>query len=336
VGWQGKSITVPYPGTFSAVDKSADTPVTPQVPVGGNSVTLTLSKHKVVPFLVEDFGAAQANMALMDRYLEPAVIGIAEQFELDLWMTAMTAGSIAAIGTVGSDMTSTTVRLANRRLNEAKSPVSNRSLVVSPKDQMGILGDTNLASFFAYSQPDSVRNGQFGRLYGFDAYWSQMAPLGYNVAQAAASTYTFNAQTTASVPTAGLTAAVLQAALVGLSSVGTGGVVVSGPAGGPFNVVFTPTIDATGTLTASTATISAHTQTNIALHRDAVMFAVRPFPQTPFAAGVYTAQANDPESGLSIRISAQYDINNIGVRVNLDMLYGVQVLRPTLAVIIEA
>jgi hypothetical protein len=30
-GWRGKAITVGYPGTFTAVDKAADTPVTPQV-----------------------------------------------------------------------------------------------------------------------------------------------------------------------------------------------------------------------------------------------------------------------------------------------------------------
>src|SRR5690348_13674635 len=67
-GWRGKTITVPYPGTFTAVKKSADTPVTPQVPQNGQSVSLTLSNHAVVPFLVEDFASAQASTDLMDRY----------------------------------------------------------------------------------------------------------------------------------------------------------------------------------------------------------------------------------------------------------------------------
>jgi hypothetical protein len=75
---------------------------------------------------------------------------------------------------------------------------------------------------------------------------------------------------------------------------------------------------------------------NIAFHQDAVMYAVRPFAPVPASAGVDIAIATDPESGLSLRLSSQYDINAMAMRMNLDILYGVTVLRPSLAEIIAS
>jgi hypothetical protein len=47
-GWQGKTLNVGYPGTFTAQDKAAGVAVTAQAPTGGATVSLTLSKHKVI------------------------------------------------------------------------------------------------------------------------------------------------------------------------------------------------------------------------------------------------------------------------------------------------
>jgi hypothetical protein len=337
-GWEGKTITVPYPGTFTAVAKTAGNPVTPQVPVGGQSVPLTLTQHQVVPFLVEDFAAAQASESLMDRYIQPAVVALAEKFESDLFMAALQCNG-AEIGTPLTDLTAAMSRSAMQQLSARRAPITDRALVVSTKDQAALLGDSSLANYFAFAQQGAVANGFFGRLYGFDVYWTQMAPLGYFVTLAANGTFTFNSQTTATLTSSTLTAAAFQAALEGLSSVGTGLVKVASvdapAAGSHFSVTFDPSIDTTGTLTASASTVSAKGQKNVAIHKNAVMFAVRPFAPIDAAAGVQTATANDPESGLSLRISSQYDVNNIGMRCNLDLLYGVVPLRTNQGVIID-
>lgn len=46
--WQGKTLNIPYPGTFVAQDKAAGVAVTAQAPTGGATVSLSLSKHKVM------------------------------------------------------------------------------------------------------------------------------------------------------------------------------------------------------------------------------------------------------------------------------------------------
>lgn len=345
-GWKGQTITVPYPGTFTAVDKNPDTPVTPQTPVGGQSVALTLSKHKVVPFLIEDFANAQANMDLMDRYIQPAVVALAEQFENDLWATVM-ASAGAVVGTPGTDLAAPVVRQANKSLKDNKAPTTDRHLVISTKDEASILGDSNLQTYFAFSQADSVRNGYIGRLYGMNTYYSQLAPEGFQVSIANATggtfTLTYGGQTTGAIAYNAAPSAV-QAALAALSSINAGNVVVGGVAGN-YSVVLVAALAGidtglTGSATSLTGTGAAVNiasgQKNLAFHRNAAMFAVRPFTPTPPDAGVHTAQAMDPDSGLSIRISAQYDINNVGMRCNLDILYGMTSLRPSQGIIVNS
>ncbi len=352
-GWKGKSITVGYPGTFVAIDKAADTPVTPQVATG-SSVTLTLNKHKVVPFLIEDFANAQANMDLMDRYLEPAVIALAEQVENDVLNVAATLTG-GTVSTGGVDMTSASLRTTRMQFNVAKAPQNDRVVIVSPKDEVSLLGDTTLQTYFAYSQPGTVKNGVIGHVYGMDIAMSQLTPAGSRVVLSVTTaplggtyTLTFNGQTTSALAF-GATAATVQAALVALSSVGAGNVIVSGAtpttAGGTLLVTFTGTLYQTAlpltgsgaSLTGTGAALAIATGAgNVALHKNAILFASRSFAPIPANSGVMSAQVTDAESGLSIRISSQYDVNNIGYRTNLDILYGVKVLRPDQGFVVAA
>lgn len=171
---RGKSLTIPYPGTFSASDKAADTVATVSTPSGGSSVTVTLDKHKYVDFIVEDFARVQANGELLDRYVEPAAIAIAEQVEADLF--ALYTGLSAGGGTSGTDLSATTIRAARKVLNDARIPQSGRALVLSTKDEIALLGDSGLATYFANSRPEGIAAGSIGSLYGFDLYVSQAVP----------------------------------------------------------------------------------------------------------------------------------------------------------------
>src|SRR5665647_89558 len=57
-GWRGKTLNIPYPGTFTANKKTADSPTTLQLPVGGATVAVTLDQHAYVDWLVEDIARA--------------------------------------------------------------------------------------------------------------------------------------------------------------------------------------------------------------------------------------------------------------------------------------
>ncbi len=171
----GDILHIPYPGTFSANNKAANGAVTLQTPSNGADVTVTLNKHKEVSFLVEDVARAQANQDILARYISAAVPAIAEAIEADLF--ALYSGLSQSVGTSGTDISAATVRAAVKKLNDAKVPLTNRYLVISPKDQIALLGDTDLSTYFASAQADAVKRGELGPLYGLDTYMSQLVPV---------------------------------------------------------------------------------------------------------------------------------------------------------------
>lgn len=72
---------------------------------------------------------------------------------------------------------------------------------------------------------------------------------------------------------------------------------------------------------------------NIALVGSACQVAVRPLPPPPEGVGAKGAVVSDPISGLSVKITSQYDIDNVGLATNVEVLYGVKVVRPELVVL---
>lgn len=170
----GDTLNIPYPGVFVANDKTANTPVTLQVPTA-TTTTVQLTKHKEASFLVEDAARALANQDIMARYMNAAVIPIAEQIEKDL--LALYTGFTYSVGTSGTDLSAATIRSARKTLNDNKAPQDNRAMIVSDKDEIALLGDSSLQTYFAYSQTQGVKEGSIGRLYGFDIYQSQLVPV---------------------------------------------------------------------------------------------------------------------------------------------------------------
>jgi len=253
----GDVINITYPGTFTAQDKAEGTPVTPQAPSGGGKVSVPLNKFKTVDYIVEDYAAAQSNQDLLERYTEPAALAITQAIESDLF--ALYTGLSQSIGTSGTDITAGTIRLARKKFNDNKIPLNSRFMVISSKDEMALLGDSSLATYFANTRSQAITEGAIGRLYSFDILMSQLVP------------------------------------------------VVSG------------TPDSTK---------------NLAYHREAFILATRPFKPIPEGAGVRTATINDPDTGISLRVLYSYDMDNRGMRVAFDVLYGVAMLRSAAAMVV--
>jgi hypothetical protein len=169
----GDTLNIPYPGTFVANDKAANTNVSMQVPTA-STTSVTLDKHKEVSFIVEDAARATANQDIMQRYMEAAIVPIAEQIETDLFTAA--SGFTSNVGTYGTDLTADVIRKAHKQLNDNKVPLEGRSLVLSTKDEIALMSDSSLQSYFAFANPATVKEGSIGRLYGFDLYSSQLVP----------------------------------------------------------------------------------------------------------------------------------------------------------------
>lgn len=170
-GWKGKTLNIPYPGTFTAQDNAENTPATVQQPVNGTTKQVTLNKSKYVDFIVEDIAQAQANSNLLDRYVEPAAIAIADAVEDDI--LALYAQFSTSIGTSGTDLTRQMIFQARQNFNQKKVPMAGRALVMSPKDETALLNDATLQNYFAFSKPDAVAKGSLGNIAGLDLYMSQ-------------------------------------------------------------------------------------------------------------------------------------------------------------------
>jgi hypothetical protein len=270
----------------------------------------------------------------MDRYLSPAAIACAEQLESDL-MSLIPSFTVDG-GTPGSDLAAGNLRTARKKLNDGKNPMGDRAVIMGTKDEIAILGDSNLQNYFAFAREGAIAEGSIGRLYGQDLFVSQLVPIGgyLDVSGATAGnfTLTFGGQTTGNIAyNAG--SGTIQAAIQGLASVGAGNATVTQQATGKFTIVFVGTLAAniagiTGTFTGLTGTGSIKDMTvNLALHKDAILLATRPLDEPLEGSGVRSASVVDPESGLSIRIQWQYDMSYRGVHCALDLLYGFTKLR---------
>jgi len=357
-GWKGKSLTIPYPGTFSAIDKTPGSIATVQTPTGGSSVTLTLTSHKTVDFILEDvpFSEASSGVAMMQAYGQGAGVALAEQIETDL-VTALSNGSLNVTGTAGTDLVKGPFFTARKLLNDAKAPASNRAFVMSTKDAASLLQDSTMQNYFAFNgnAQNDWQEGQIGRFAGFDVYESQFiaANAASNAIQTVAITggvtggtftLTYGAQTTSALAW-NATAATIGAALNVLTSLGAGFAAVTGTLVSGYTVYLVPNL--VGTPTSITATATGLTggtpvitvaqgvvnSRNLAYHKNALMVAFRQF-QMPTTAGVEVAYATDPISGITLRVQMQIKPEYRGVYVAYDVLYGYTNLRSNQGVVV--
>jgi hypothetical protein len=241
-----------------ANDKAANTGVTLQVPTS-TTTSLTLNKHKEASFILEDRFAATANQDVIARYVDAAVIAIAEQIETDIWGVASTFTN--NVGTYGTDLNYAALLQASKKLTDNKAPLEGRALVISTKDELAIRSDSTLQNYFAFAKPETVMNGAIGHLGGFDVYSSQL------------------------VPTAGT------------SPVQTK------------NVAFAP---------------------------GAILLAMRNLPEVPAGTGALSAVANDPVSGLAVRVTRAFNAANLATQITVDVLYGVAKLREEKGVLVKS
>lgn len=361
-GFKGKSLTIPYPGTFSASPKTAGNVATVQQPSNGNSVTVTLTAHQTVDFILEDvpFSEATAGMSMMESYGSAAGVALAEQLETDL-VTAIVGGSNGGLsGTPGTDLVKGPFFDARKQLNLNKAPASDRSIVISSKDAASLMQDSTLQNYFAFNQnvANTLRDGSIGRFAGFDIYESQFisqTAVGHSMQSVTISggvtggtfTLTYSGQTTAGIAY-NATAAAVATALNGLSSLGAGFVSVTGAGGngGVYYVYFTNAVVTPAAMTGSAAGLTGGTPAltiadatanyrNIAYHKNALLVAFRPLA-TPNQTGVEVAYANDPMSGISLRILMQYKPEYRGLYVAYDILYGYVSLRPNQGIVVTS
>lgn len=341
----GDTLNISIPGTFTANSKAADATVTLQVPTDATAQVI-LNKHKEASFLIEDVVRAQSNIDVMDTYLQSAVVAIAEAIETDLFSLVANVTSDNTAGSIGTSLVGSSIRTGRNLLNKAKAPLRDRSLVLSPDDETSVLGDSTLQTFFANARPDVIAKGAIGELYGFETYMSQYTPVGAHINLGGATGGTFTV-TYAGQTTSGLAhnanAATVLAAVVGLSTVGTGNATVTATTtgwdiklAGALAGTHTPVTGSVSSLTGATGAAVTQTNFNLGFNRGAFMLAMRALPSPDPSSGAKAVTMRDPESGLIVRVLYAYNPSYLGHQVTVDALYGVKTIRAAKAILLRS
>lgn len=358
----GSVINIRKPVRFSVTDGSALSIQN----VADQSVALTLDKRKHVGF---QFTTQDLTLSIDDfrqRYIAPAITALANQIDLDgLALYKKVWNQVGAAGTTPATLA--VALSAGQKLDENGCPADdNRSIVLNPAGQAGIVGGLStlfnsveqlkkqyekgvmgMAAGFTWKMDQNVAVHTVGALGGTPLNKTNVADgdSSFTVTGGSnnitgyfkegdvitfASVYAVNPVTKQS--TGSLMQFVVTAdANTNGSGEGTVSVSPSFTLSGAYqNVSALPLANAAiKTFDQVSSSASKVSPANLAYHRDAFVLGMA---DLELPGGVDMAsRATDPESGLSIRLVRDYDINNDVMPVRLDVLYGWKAVYPELA-----
>ena len=310
------------------------------------------------------FSSADLKLSIDDfskRFIRPAIATIANKIDNDgLKLYKKVYNTVGAQGTVPNALL--TYLNAGVKLDDEATPMDGqRNLVITPQMQATIVDALKGLFQSATAIADQYRSGQMGVAAGFNWFMDQNCATHTIGAHGGTPLVNGASQTGASLVTDGWTAstAVLKEGdvitLAGVNAVNpqsreSTGVLrqfvvtanVTSDGSGNATIAISPSITTgTGfqTVTGSAAdnaaitvsgTASATARIGLAHHPDAFTLVTADLP-VPNGTDM-AARANDPDSGLSIRLVRDYDITTDLFPCRLDVLYGWAALRPELAV----
>lgn len=167
----GQTVEIPNLSNLTANLKVANTQVTLNGPTE-TKTTITINQHYESSFLLEDFAEIQSAYDAASEYTSKTGYALAEKMD-GFVATGITDGAAQTIGTAGTALTSSILLTANRYLDDAKAPSTERYFVVTPKGKQELLGIDQFVRWDAVGTGDAIRNGRIGELYGIEVSMSQ-------------------------------------------------------------------------------------------------------------------------------------------------------------------
>jgi N4-gp56 family major capsid protein len=167
----GQTVEIPNLSNLTANLKVANTQVTLNGPTE-TKTTITINQHYESSFLLEDFAEIQSAYDAASEYTSKTGYALAEKMDSYV-ATGITNGAAQTIGTAGTVLTSAIILTANRYLDDAKAPSTERYLVVTPKGKQELLGIDTFTRWDALGTGDAIKTGKIGELYGIEVSMSQ-------------------------------------------------------------------------------------------------------------------------------------------------------------------
>jgi hypothetical protein len=176
-GKQGDTITVRTPASFTVNEFNRGTGIVLQDPTEG-SFTVTLDKLLDVSWAVTAEELTLEIDRFDERLLTPAMIAFAQDIDgriaeqlVDAAESSGGGGTVTGTGSSAGDQQKA-FRAARRVLTRNKLPNSERYSVISPEANEKITGDTLVLQANTSGSTQALRDGEVGRLSGFDIYES--------------------------------------------------------------------------------------------------------------------------------------------------------------------
>lgn len=175
----GDTVNIPIPPIMSSNNVAEGGSVTTQNPSLGNA-QIVLNQHREATFQIPDVtaalvGAERGDFSLMNKYIQPAMIALAEQIETDLLglYTNLTANADVGTGTVS--ITESTLDAAERALFDAKVPTAEQKWLICSSQTYSDLRQIPRFSEdrIKMGQGATIVDGTVGKLKDFNILRSQ-------------------------------------------------------------------------------------------------------------------------------------------------------------------
>lgn len=184
---QGDVVNIPIPPTMAANNIAEGGSITAQNPSLGNA-QVVLNAHVESSFQIPDVTRVLAHPDLLNMYMMPAIISLAEKIESDLTQLYLNLTANTGVGTANTTITESVIDSAETALFNVKVPDSlPKFLVVSGSTysdmrQIQRFSEDKVSPEFSAVIP----SGQVGRLKNFyvlrSQYVSKVSTTTYNLA----------------------------------------------------------------------------------------------------------------------------------------------------------
>ena len=166
----GQTVEIPHVSNLTAYAKTANTAVTLNAPTEDKS-TITINQHYECSFLLEDIADAQCVIDAASEYSQKTGYAIAEAMDKSV-MEVLTDGATYSAGAYGTVLDDTTILVANRYLDTAKAPSTDRTLAVTPQGKQEMLAIDKYVRYDALGTGNAIVNGKIGTIYDLEVVMS--------------------------------------------------------------------------------------------------------------------------------------------------------------------
>jgi hypothetical protein len=167
---KGDRVNILNPLTVSVNAKAVQTEITLQAPSYSN-VTITLDKHYEASAGVEDVAKTLMIDDKMQMFADSAMKALADQIDDDLVAEAANFTG-TAVGTQGTAADPSSIRLAGKRLKDAKAP-NGLAMIVGTQTESDFLSQSLFIQANTVGSTSAIQDAKLTSLLGFTVYMDQ-------------------------------------------------------------------------------------------------------------------------------------------------------------------